>query len=70
MKRIMMVLVAMAMVFFTANQSVAAIGDVVDEFPVPHEISHVFDNGIAWDGDNLWVPCRSPLGSYLVNART
>ncbi len=57
------------MVFLIANQSLVARGDVVDQFPVPDEISHVFDNGIAWDGDNLWVPCRSPLGGYYLGPR-
>lgn len=55
MRRITMVLVSLAMLFFITHLSLAAMGDVVDQFPVPHEISHVFDNGIAWDGDNLWV---------------
>jgi len=66
MRRITMVLITLAMVFFITNQSLAAMGDVVDQFPIPDEISHVFDNGIAWDGDNLWVPCRSPAGGYYL----
>jgi outer membrane protein assembly factor BamB len=69
MRRITMVLVSLAMVFLIAHLSLAAMGDVVDQFPVPDEISHVFDNGIAWDGDDLWVPCRSPLGGYYLGPR-
>jgi hypothetical protein len=66
MRRIIMMLIALAVVFFAANRSLSATGDVINEFPVPDEISHVFDNGVAWDGDDLWVPCRSPAdGTYL-----
>jgi hypothetical protein len=37
------------------------------EFPAPEDIRHVYDGGIAWDGEYLWVPCRNPAGpgSYL-----
>lgn len=69
MRRIIMMLIALAIVFFTANRSLSATGDVINEFPVPDEISHVFDNGVAWDGDDLWVPCRSPAGGYYLGPR-
>ena len=69
MRRITMILAGLAIAFFIADFCLSEMGDVTNEFPVPDEISHVFDNGIAWDGDNLWVPCRSPADGYYLGAR-